>query len=231
MEVGTGIVELVDWLDGKASLVSALATVVIAGLTLLLARENRKLRKAGEEPLVVAYLVPHPDGNGAINIVFANIGMSLAKDVTFKIACDEEDFQNHRVLMDTLRGHAPINVIPSGEKITALFGIGFELFGNLGDQQIAPLSAFAVEISFSDIGGRQTTNTSEIDIMQFSGMRGLMNRPAIREIEDTLKRMDKRFEILAKASDKFVRFVDATEAEDQVRQYRKGGEGGGDPKG
>lgn len=213
---------IVDWLNGNSSLISALATVVIAWLTLDLARENRKLRKAGQTPQVIAYIVPHPDGNGGVNIVFANVGLGLAKDVVFEIECDEADFQAHHVLMRTLAGSAPISAIPSGEKIVALFGIGFELFGNLGDEPIAPLKPFVVKINFSDIDGVRSSTISNIDITQFAGLGGMTNRPALREIETTLKSMDKRFEVLASASKKFVNFVDATSMADSVRQIRKG---------
>ncbi len=211
-----------NWVNGNAALVSALATVVIAWLTRELAQENRKLRKAGQEPQVVAYLVPHPDGNGAINIVFANIGLGLAKDVVFNILGDEEDFKAHRVLMKALSGAAPINVIPSGEKIVALFGVGFELFGNIGENPIEPLKPFKVRMDFTDIEGKRRSTISDIDIRQFSGLTGLMNKPALREIEGALKSMDKRFDIIARAAKKFITHVDTSSMEDQVRQFRKG---------
>lgn len=219
---GHGIGEAFEWMNSNASLVSALATVAIAWLTFELARENRKLRKAGQEPQVVSYLIPHPDGNGAINIVFANIGLGVAKDVVFDIACDEADFKAHKVLIRTFRGNAPINVLPSGEKVTALFGIGFELFGAFGDDPIGPLKPFAVRTDFTALDGSKGHTTTNIDIRQFDGLTGLMNKPALREIENTLKSMDKRFDVLARASKKFVNFVDATSMEDRVRQVRRG---------
>jgi hypothetical protein len=219
-----------EWVNGNASLISALATVAIAWLTFSLAGENRKLRKAGQTPQVVAYLIPHPDGNGAVNIVFANIGLGLAKEVVFNIICDEDDFNAHRVVMKTFKGSAPINVIPSGEKIVALFGIGFELFGNIANSPIKPLKPFTVRIEFADLNGRKISTISEIDIRQFDGLAGLMNKPALREIETTLKSMDKRFEVLARASKSFVNFVDSTSMGDQFRQVRKGDAHDGNPR-
>ncbi|KEO93274.1 hypothetical protein EH32_11155 [Erythrobacter litoralis] len=210
-----------DWLNGNASLVSALATVAIAWLTFQLARENRRLRQSGQEPQVVAYLLPHPDGNGAINIVFANVGLGLAKDVVFSIDCNDADFKAHRVLMKTVKAHAPINVIPSGEKIVALFGLGVDLFGSRGEKPIGPLKPFSVKITCKDVNGRQRNTISNIDVMQFAGLSGFMAKPPLRSIEDTLKKMDRRFEVLAKASKKFVSFVDTTSMKDEVRQFQK----------
>lgn len=204
-----------------ATVVSACATTVIAVLTILLVSENRKLRKAGKEPNVIAYLVPHEDGNGAVNIVFANVGMGLARDVAFRIDCDEEDFDSHHVLISARNSAAPINTLPAGEKIVAIFGIGFELFGNAYKKQIGPLKPFDVKIDFSDIDGAHRSTTTTIDIRQFEGLAGMMNKPALREIQKTLESMDKRFEVLAKASNKFVQFADVTSLGDQVRQVRK----------
>lgn len=216
---------LSQWLNESAVLISALATVAIAVLTFLLASENRKLRKAGQEPQVVAYLSPHPDGNGAVNIVFANIGSGPARDISFKFDCEAEDFQRHSVMITNEEGRAAVNVLPQGEKISALFGIGFQLFGNVGAEQIDPLKAFKVETTYYDIDGKKKLTNSAIDIKQFMGLAGLTNKPAIREIEKTLKNIDKRFDILAKASRKFVDLVDSTELKDTYRKRVKGGDG------
>lgn len=81
---------MLDWIAQNANAVTAIATAVIAAFTMLTAvltrvlmAENRRLRKAGTEPEVTAYLIPHPDGNGAINFVLANIGQGPARNVTF----------------------------------------------------------------------------------------------------------------------------------------------------
>lgn len=209
-----------DWV-ALATLVSACATVAIAILTIFLVSENRKLRKAGKEPRVIAYLVPHPDGNGAVNIVFANVGIGLATDVTFCFDCDAEDFDAHHVLLTARSSAAPMNALPSGERIVALFGIGFELFGNVGQEQIGSLKPFNIKIDFRDIDGVRGSTCSCIDIRQFEGLPGMTNKPTLLKIHDILKSMDKRFEVLAKASNQFVEFVDATSFEDQVRQVRR----------
>lgn len=209
-----------DWV-ALATVVSACATVAIAVLTIFLVCENRKLRKAGKEPRVIAYLVPHPDGNGAVNIVFANVGIGLATDVTFSIDCDVEDFDAHLVRMTARDSAAPINALPAGERIVVLFGIGFELFGNVGKKQIGPLGPFDVKIDFKGIDGTRGSTCSSIDIRQFEGLPGMTNKPALLKIHDKLESIDKRFEVLAKASNKFVKFVDVTSLEDQVRQVRR----------
>jgi len=209
-----------DWVV-FATVVSACATVAIAVLTIFLVSENRKLRNAGKEPRVIAYLIPHPDGNGAVNMVFANVGVGLATNVTFSFECDAEDFGAHHVLLTARNSAAPINALPAGEKIVAIFGIGFELFGNVGQTQIGPLKPFSVKIEFIDIDGARGSTSTTIDIRQFEGLPGMTNKPTLLKIQDALESMDKRFEVLAKAANKFVKFVDATSLEDQFRQGRK----------
>ncbi len=209
-----------DWIV-LATVISACATVAIAVLTVFLVSENRKLRNVGKEPRVIAYLIPHPDGNGAVNMAFANVGMGLATDVSFSFDCDAEDFNSHHVLMTAHDSAAPIDALPAGERIVVLFGIGFELFGNVGQKQIGPLKPFNVKIDFSNIDGAQGSTSSSIDIRQFEGLPGMTNKPALLKIHDTLKSMDKRFEVLAKASNKFVKFVDVSSLENQAREARR----------
>jgi hypothetical protein len=87
------------FLNSNSGLITAIATIAIALLTRTLARENRILRQAGTEPEVIAYLIPHPSGHGGINFVIENVGMGLAKDISFSFEHDEEDFENHNVLL------------------------------------------------------------------------------------------------------------------------------------
>ena len=217
-----------DWMvDDGSALLTALATVAIAILTFQLANENRRLREAGTEPKVVAYISPHPDGNGGVNIVFANVGSGPALDFSFKFQCDWDDFKRHRVLVKDDAGRTAINVLPQGEKITAIFGVGFVLFGKVDNEQIEPLKKFQVELSYSDLNGKKRSNRSEIDIQQFAGLAGMSNRPALREIEATLKKIERRFGVVANASEKFVRFVDSTKLSDQYTRIEKGDDGDG----
>ena len=66
---------------GQSASISAWATVVVALfsiatviVSLLVVRENRLLRQAGNSPTIVGYLMPHPDGHGGINFVIENVG-------------------------------------------------------------------------------------------------------------------------------------------------------------
>lgn len=217
--------QFLEWLNDNAALVSALATVAIAVLTFRLASENRRLRQAGEEPDVVAYLSPHPDGNGAVNIIFANIGAGPAKAVSFQFQCEPDDFKDHRVLVTNEEGRAAINVLPQGEKLTVLFGVGFELYGKIGDKNIDPLKKFKVEITYQSLGGKKKRSTSEIDIKQFDGLAGLTNKPAIRGIEQALQNIDKKFGVVASASKAFVDFVNVKTLKDTHIQRKVGGSG------
>jgi len=115
-----GAIWVLNILNDNAAAVTALATVAIAALTFKLAIENKKLRKAGSEPKIAAYLAPHPHGVGAVNFILANIGQGPALNVKFLLEYDEDDFTNHNVLIQNSPERSALTIIPQGEKITIL---------------------------------------------------------------------------------------------------------------
>src|SRR5687768_14516365 len=82
-----------------AAAISAVSAVAVTLLTILLLFENRRLRRAGNSPEIVAYLAPHPDGHGGVNFILANVGTGPAFDVGFEIIADETDFVGHNVFL------------------------------------------------------------------------------------------------------------------------------------
>lgn len=189
---------MLDWIAQNANAVTAIATAVIAAFTMLTAvltwalmGENRRLRKAGTEPEVTAYLTPHPDGNGAINFVLANIGQGPARNVRFSFLCDEEDFKSHDVWLENDSNRSCASVLPQGEKIAALFGRGYDLAGSGKNGSGKILKPFTVNISYDDISGRQCNTTQTLDVSQFLGLKGLFAKPPAREIADALNKIEK----------------------------------------
>ncbi|MER9602263.1 hypothetical protein [Mesorhizobium sp. M0239] len=206
-----------------ATAVSAVATGVIALLTAFLWFENRSLRKAGIAPEIVAYLSPHSDGNGAINFVLANVGRGPAFDVRFELLYDEQDFKSHDVMLVNDKERMPMTVIPQDEKIYALFGISFELYGQIGGADIGPLKAFKVKLRYLDVLGKEIARERTIDIKQFAGLRGVLAKAAERRIADSTEKMEGHLATIAKRSNSFAAFVDITEFQDRYVKKAKGG--------
>lgn len=141
---------LVLWLSDMenwknlAAVLSGLSTLAIAALTVFLWRENRLLRKAGNEPRVVAHFDFHPDGNGAVNMSLSNIGTGPALNVSFEVEADQKDFNLYSIQLDIARKRAPMTLIAQGEKVSFLFGISFNLFKQKGNDTPKPMNPFSV---------------------------------------------------------------------------------------
>ena len=129
----------IEWLNSNHSLISAVATVVIAlfaiitaVLTKALANENRLMRQAGTKPEVVVYLATDTQRPHAINFVLANVGRGPARNVEFTLEGDMNDFAAHAVssAFRNNSGGKGTDMLPQGERIQSFFGVGPALFGD-----------------------------------------------------------------------------------------------------
>src|SRR5690606_22909348 len=88
----------VDW-AAMGAMLSGLATAAVAVLTVLVVCENRKLRKAGNSPRVVAHFELHRDGTGGLNLALSNVGTGPAFDVSFEFEREPGDFENYEIIL------------------------------------------------------------------------------------------------------------------------------------
>lgn len=216
------MLELLVCINSYANLITAAATAVLAVLTGVLWHENRSLRKAGASPEVVAYLLPHPDGHGGVHFVLANVGRGPAFNVTFDLDYDEEDFESHRVMLINDPQRSPISVLPQEEKIRSLIGISFQLYGIIDQNDIGPLKPFNVTTTFYDVFGRKMIRERVLDIRQFAGLAGVLEKSNERKISEALEKVEKHLASIAKQSSRFSAFVDVTEIGDARLQKTKG---------
>ncbi|CDX42375.1 conserved exported hypothetical protein [Mesorhizobium sp. ORS 3359] len=205
-----------------ASALVAIFAAISTVLTAVLAIENRRLRLAGLSPEVVAYLEPHPDGNGAVNFVLANIGQGPAMNVKLELNYDEADFRSHDVHLLNEPGRAAFTVLPQGERRSYLFGVGYVLFGKEQGGSGKILKPFVVRTSYKNVFGKRGESTHQIDITQFTGLAGMGSKPAIREVAESLKRMEGHLGKIAKQSDAFSNWIDSTTIKDEWRKKSKG---------
>jgi hypothetical protein len=213
---------LLTIIDGYSGLIAAVSTLTIAILTIFLWFENRRLRKAGSAPDIVAYLAPHPDGTGAIEFVLANVGKGPAFHVSFQLSYDEADFEAHRVYLVNDKDRTPISVLPQDDKIKSLFGISFELYGKVDDKDIGQLKPFDVDIEFVDEIGRKKKSRRTIDIRQFAGLRGILQKSSTSQVVRSLEKIEDHLSKIARQSSRFSAFVDVTEIQDQYVKKTKG---------
>src|SRR5436853_176275 len=98
------MIGILAWLNTNATLVSGVASAVSAFAAFVVmcatlstvtlnrrpAKENRTLRKAENDPQVVAYATINPRVWAALDFVIANIGKGPALNVSYKVISGEE---------------------------------------------------------------------------------------------------------------------------------------------
>ncbi|MFN3834741.1 MAG: hypothetical protein ACK4NO_02450 [Glycocaulis sp.] len=87
-----------------------------------------------------------------------------------------------------------INVLPQNENVQFIFGIGFELFGKIDREQIDILKPFEIEVAYADMLGRRKVETTEINIAQYRGLRGMIQTPHQKRIADSLEKISKQID-------------------------------------
>lgn len=205
-----------------ASAVVAIFAVLSTILTAVLAIENRRLRLGGTNPEIVAYLDPHPDGNGAVNFVLANIGQGPAMNVKIELDYDEQDFREHDVHFFNDPDRAAFTVLPQGEKRSFLFGVGYVLFGKElgGSKKI--LKPFGVRTSYQNAFGKHRSSQSRIDVRQFVGLAGMGSKPPLREIAESIKDIERHVAKAARQASGSIPLVDTTKLDDTHKRKAKG---------
>lgn len=205
-----------------ATVVVALFSIVTVVVSLLVVRENRLLREAGNCPEIVPYLAPHPDGHGGVNFILANVGTGPALEVKFRFDYNEVDFKDHDVHLNNDDARQPFTLIKQGETREMLFGVGYVLYGNGGVKQ-PPLKPFGVVVAYKNLAGRRRVGKlTNIDIRQFHGLAGITTKPAQREIAEALTRISSALEQIARQPSPKIGFVDATSMRDSHRRKLKG---------
>ncbi|MFP4386913.1 MAG: hypothetical protein ACLFP8_07630 [Alphaproteobacteria bacterium] len=189
------LIGTLSFLDAYDGLITSIATGFIAYLTYHLVQENRILRQVGTEPEVIAYLIPHPKGHGGINFIIENIGLGVAKNLSFSLECDQDDFASHNVLLNNDPARTQFAFLPAKEKISALFGVSFELAGsNCNGEWLKP---FDVILEYQDIKNRKHKKKYTLDLSCYRGLKGgTLDEPTIETISKSLANIDKNFQSL-----------------------------------
>ncbi|WP_319528975.1 hypothetical protein [uncultured Cohaesibacter sp.] len=202
--------------------ITAFASSVLAIITIFLWIENRSLRKAGFNPEVIAYLLPHRNGTGAVCLNISNVGTGPAFDIRFKIENDKQDFLDHNVIFKDSETRAPITAIPQGEGISFLFGIGFQLFGKINDEEIGTLKPFTVNIYYKTVTGHKKEQMFVLDIQQFEGLPGIVEKSIEKKSSESLEKIEKHLAVMARKDAYLFPLVDATKLSDNIVQKLKG---------
>ncbi len=144
--------QTVDWVIVAATVVIAVSALASLWLNWRLTQDNRALRKAGTEPVVVAYLeIKRLSAAYLIYLALENVGQGPALDVEYFVDADPQDFAAHGVLKVPVRTQRKVaSLLPQGGRIERFMGGSTTL---LGDSEEAGLQPFRVRVSYTNLRG------------------------------------------------------------------------------
>lgn len=224
--------------DSLSSWVSALATVAIAVLTFILAKETWYLREAQIEqvnslrrenirPSVSVTLKNSDISFNLMMINVSNLGKGIARNVSFKFIDKNgaEFSEGENVIVDHfLRLHIFSNGMHSlgiNQKVDSFLFSFFELKGKLeGDDIFTPF--FKIVVSYTDVEGNDYSNELTIDFAELKGITEIGGGDPLHKIAGDLKKLREQLERMTNSSSKKLH-VNTYTSKDREAQ-RKAGE-------
>lgn len=195
--------------DSLSSWTSALATVAIAILTFILAKETWYLREAQIEqvnelkrdnirPNVSLRLKNSPVSFNFIEVEINNLGKGIARNLKFKFldSSGAEILEKDNPIVDEfLKLHIfseGIHSLGIGQKVESFLFSFFDLKGKLdGDDILSPF--FRIEIKFSDVNGEQYSNELVVDFKEYKGVSEVGGGDPLHKIADDLNKLREQF--------------------------------------
>ncbi|PHZ86105.1 hypothetical protein [Paremcibacter congregatus] len=171
------------WVDSHNGFVIVVLTFLMVSFNIILLWENRKLRKLGSEPHIVAYVRPGKHIN-ILNLYISNIGLGPAFNVKFYIPDADAIIEKYRVRLPGKNSIREIQTLPQGGEIKAYFGNFFEF------EKENPLEKILLTIHYDDVFGRKRESKSNIDVSSLSGYTRV-GHPDSEEISKSLKEISK----------------------------------------
>ncbi len=194
---------MIAWLNANSAAVTAIATVVLtattivyAWLTGVLALENRRLRKAGTEPKVIAYLFPDARHVNILHLVVANVGKGTAKNVSIEFEADADDFASHGIEHRPRVRRPLVSFLPQDERLFHFFGNALDMF------KAGPPKDFVVHVRYEDMNGRSRSGSYKASVADLEGFRRIGEPPeytaaeALKGIKDEIAQWGSGFKRL-----------------------------------
>ncbi|WP_162617598.1 hypothetical protein [Yoonia maritima] len=138
----------------------ALASLLISYLVL---SENRLMRQAGTDPVILVHLGKRDDAPMLTTIEVRNVGAGAAMDVSVKVLNGAPAPESRRVVIDLEKLDHPIRAIPQSHSVSYNFGAGFNL---LGADKYEPLEPITLQITYENIEGTVYSSQQIIDVRE-----------------------------------------------------------------
>ncbi|MCU9838323.1 hypothetical protein OEZ49_11145 [Ruegeria sp. WL0004] len=193
----------------------ALLTLSVALVSLVVSfyalSEQRLMRQAGTDPVVIAHLGQRKDQPMLINLEISNVGAGAAINVTIKAILPPEWPFLDRVLRDPRDLTHPIMTILQNRSVSFAFGVGHQLIGD------NPIEPFKIQLSYEDVEGSSYFSEHIIDVKELTWQDA--NTPPITKISKELEKIQKALSKLTQHSELHV--VAETQAEFEARRKRE----------
>jgi hypothetical protein len=158
--------------------------LLISFVSLIFARqalwEQRRIRQAGTDPVVLAHLGQREDAREMVTFELTNVGAGAARNVSIEVLDPDIIAGNmERLVVNITQLDHPIRVIPQDRSVSYNFGLGFSL---LADPTLPP---FRVRVRYEDIDDQEYDSTQLIDVKELQKQRA--DRPVASNILGELK--------------------------------------------
>lgn len=191
--------------DTLSSWVSAFATVTIAVLTIVLAKETwalrliqlaqiEEIRKDSIKPSVNLYLKSSPAAFNFIDVHVVNNGPGTAQNIRFNFKNGSADAQDvYEYLLDELNKlvilQKGISSLSSGEHRTSYLFSFIDLHQKFGEKALEFIAE--VEIAFEDTEGSEYWSRSYFNFTEYKGVSELGGGDPLYKISSQLEKIQK----------------------------------------
>lgn len=201
--------------DSLSSWISAIATVAIAVLTFVLAKETwylrlaqiqqvDEIRRENIRPNVSVAIFNSPIYFNLMMVEVCNLGKGIARNIKFKFL--DRDGNNigpsKNIIVDEfLNLHIFSNGMHSlgiGQKVDSFLFSFFEMNGKL--DIFSPF--FKIEITYEDVAGTKYSNELTIDFQEFKGRSEIGGGDPLHKIADDVKKLREEFQNFTRSSSK-----------------------------
>jgi hypothetical protein len=169
------------------SLLVATASTYFAANALL---EQRKMREAGTDPVLIAHLGQREDARELVTFKVSNVGAGAALNVQLEVerpADDTDDWEKRDFLQNIFKSREPFSVILQGDSIEFSLALGWHLLGQDPAKSIdanlplCPLPPFRAKLSYEDLAGGKYDSEFTIDVSEMEGL-GANKSPQMRMV-------------------------------------------------
>jgi hypothetical protein len=143
-------------------------------------REQIDLQKAGYEPDVVAYLIPDRRYIHILNLVVANVGGGIARNVNIELDANPAAFYSKKIHLPAKKQRPILAVMPPSEQFHQLFASAIDML------QAPALDDFDMIVRFQNVSGKSYSNVCRATVVDFEGTQRIGSPPDV-EAADALK--------------------------------------------